>query len=395
MAAKNRISFPGTVLEIYNNTTIISISANELLTAYKRNILTVPDFQRDIQEDNVKLIRACIIKDNTWLYSQGNLTVGYLEMDNNQCTYFLVDGQHRLFALEYMHELGVTLENIRVIIACVKCKTENDIENLFSDKNKNSPVDYHYTYFEDTTIRSYIFQIKQFLLNNYKDAFKVKRDGAKSNHLHIDEFMQLFDVESIKEYIKNQPEDAKLVESLIYEIDAANQAAHDQLVTYGTSRQFYMKDPDYNRALKTNFYLPYKQVICKNCIFGRGEIIIELIEKHKKTKIPRSVAQELWSRHFGNSISGHCYCCTCKITNTTFVCGHVRAEAKGGLTHITNLKPVCNDCNSRMGTDDMEEYRARIVSMMDHAMQMAIVNAIEESLKNDPILNGQRNITTI
>ena len=39
-----------------------------------------------------------------------------------------------------------------------------------------------------------------------------------------------------------------------------------------------------------------------------------------------------------------------------FPCGHIIAEANGGLLKLDNLKPVCVSCNSSMGTQNMDEY---------------------------------------
>ncbi len=37
-------------------------------------------------------------------------------------------------------------------------------------------------------------------------------------------------------------------------------------------------------------------------------------------------------------------------------CGHIVADANGGKTILTNLKPLCRTCNLRMGTMNMYEY---------------------------------------
>ena len=56
-------------------------------------------------------------------------------------------------------------------------------------------------------------------------------------------------------------------------------------------------------------------------------------------------------------IKAHCLCCKANyITQHNFHCGHVVAEAKGGMLHVSNLRPICAVCNNSMGTTDMKEY---------------------------------------
>ena len=52
-----------------------------------------------------------------------------------------------------------------------------------------------------------------------------------------------------------------------------------------------------------------------------------------------------------------CMCCnSTDITQMSFNCGHIIAEANGGNTIVSNLKPICQNCNSSMGTKNMNEF---------------------------------------
>jgi ribosomal protein S27E len=47
-------------------------------------------------------------------------------------------------------------------------------------------------------------------------------------------------------------------------------------------------------------------------------------------------------------------CCkSTDISQMSFHCGHIIAEAKGGKTIVSNLKPICN---SSMGTTNMKDF---------------------------------------
>jgi 5-methylcytosine-specific restriction endonuclease McrA len=41
------------------------------------------------------------------------------------------------------------------------------------------------------------------------------------------------------------------------------------------------------------------------------------------------------------------------LTNS---CGHIISEFNGGELKLDNLMPICNSCNSSMGTKNMNEY---------------------------------------
>jgi len=40
----------------------------------------------------------------------------------------------------------------------------------------------------------------------------------------------------------------------------------------------------------------------------------------------------------------------------SFHCGHVIAEKNGGSIEIANLRPICQSCNSSMGTTNMDVF---------------------------------------
>ena len=41
--------------------------------------------------------------------------------------------------------------------------------------------------------------------------------------------------------------------------------------------------------------------------------------------------------------------------------GHVLAKRYGGLYTIDNLRPICSTCNIRMGTENLNDYKDRLV----------------------------------
>jgi hypothetical protein len=87
----------------------------------------------------------------------------------------------------------------------------------------------------------------------------------------------------------------------------------------------------------------------------------QLISKVKittKKSIPVTLKRKVWNKYIGEEIGkATCLCCKLStITQLSFHCGHIIAESKGGTLKMENLKPICQSCNSSMGTMDMDEY---------------------------------------
>lgn len=82
-------------------------------------------------------------------------------------------------------------------------------------------------------------------------------------------------------------------------------------------------------------------------------------KKKSKQKIPKAVRKAVWEKVFGTTVStGLCQCCfSTKITIWDFESCHIKAEACGGETTITNLIPGCGLCNRSAGKRDFHEFQ--------------------------------------
>jgi hypothetical protein len=80
--------------------------------------------------------------------------------------------------------------------------------------------------------------------------------------------------------------------------------------------------------------------------------------KPKKKSISSTIKKLVWNTNIGEEIGkAKCVCCkSTDITQMSFNCGHVISEHNGGETIVSNLKPICQNCNSSMGTKDMNEF---------------------------------------
>jgi hypothetical protein len=83
-----------------------------------------------------------------------------------------------------------------------------------------------------------------------------------------------------------------------------------------------------------------------------------LTNKNRKKSIPSTIKRLVWNEYIGEDIGKHkCYCCKLTdITQLSFHCGHVKSEKNGGKIDVSNLRPICQNCNSSMGSNNMDDF---------------------------------------
>jgi hypothetical protein len=84
----------------------------------------------------------------------------------------------------------------------------------------------------------------------------------------------------------------------------------------------------------------------------------EIKKTSKKQSISSTIKKLVWNMHIGEEIGkSKCLCCKVSyITQLSFHCGHIVAESKGGEMIVSNLRPICQNCNSSMGNKNMDEF---------------------------------------
>ena len=115
-------------------------------------------------------------------------------------------------------------------------------------------------------------------------------------------------------------------------------------------KDFINKIYDYD--LNFDFDKIYKFIIFNPIFIRKKE------NKYIKKSIPKSLRIKVWNTYIGEDIGKtKCLCCkTIDITQSIFECGHLLAEAKGGETSLSYLRPICSTCNKSMKTINMDDY---------------------------------------
>jgi hypothetical protein len=80
--------------------------------------------------------------------------------------------------------------------------------------------------------------------------------------------------------------------------------------------------------------------------------------RNKKQPISSTMKRMVWNINIGEEI-GKFKCLCCKVTDITqmsFHCGHIIPESRGGATIVSNMRPICQNCNLSMGSKNMDEF---------------------------------------
>lgn len=75
-------------------------------------------------------------------------------------------------------------------------------------------------------------------------------------------------------------------------------------------------------------------------------------------RLSSALRNAVWVQYNGlEHGTAKCYCCDLQtVSAQNFACGHVRSRALGGLDTLSNLRPVCVNCNSSMGKHHMYNW---------------------------------------
>jgi hypothetical protein len=82
------------------------------------------------------------------------------------------------------------------------------------------------------------------------------------------------------------------------------------------------------------------------------------MDKKYRIPIPLNIKKLVWNKYIGEEIGkAKCYCCRfTDIVQISFHCGHIVSNNNGGNTEVENLRPICQNCNSSIGSKNMNEF---------------------------------------
>lgn len=333
---------------------IEKINIKELLE-YK---VEIPNIQRIY--DNDKINEIINYQENYFKANKGFNFLGVIcinVLDNNGVKkYYLIDGQHRYYALIKLMEKGYC--DLDIFCEWVHIDSIEKLRENYQLINKNTAL----PEFTDDVDKDIVEESFLYFEKKYGKIFKT---GGKVNrpHLNKNNFQEAiaFIVDNLK--IESSMDVIEMIEGFNKNV---KNWKHDDFPKSNTITDNMIKLCD-----EIDFYLglfiykgePYGYDWVKDLIKVKTGKVVKnqpKDEKNKKVKIPINKRQEVWDRWIGNMSTSKCFCCRnneIKIAN--FEVGHVIAEANGGTLDVKNLRPICSACNTSMGTTHMEEYMGK------------------------------------
>ena len=352
---KTTYGLPGKDIGVSDKTCGLKIiSTPTLIECLNKGTIVIPDFQRELQQDKIEGIVSEFIKrhknNENYLIKHG-FTISLCKLGNKKELY-VIDGQHRLEAIKILCKDGYQPDVIVRIQLC------SDIEQMQYDfKLLNSNIPLIYTCFENDFISNTLFDLKNKLKLHYPLSFnRSKKDVSNSNRLHLDCFINLFDIELIKKM------DGKINSEILFEkLENLNSEIMNIFLKLDTNQHhFYINSNDNKVIEKNKYFLSLKNIYWINKFFDKNSEITLNPIKYKKSKIPKSLSKKIYDRDIGQrDYVGKCFVCQNEITRDNAHIGHIVPEYLGGDTNFDNLKAICSCCNLSMGTRNLFEYKEK------------------------------------
>lgn len=180
----------------------------------------------------------------------------------------------------------------------------------------------------------------------------LKNNSNNCNFITIKYLLEHFNVEIINKILNiYSKKNSKCIMNL-ETIEHMNEKFRNNFI----NNVSIMNNDELNLLLKESF-LGNNDNVIENKSNEIPNIVVK--KKYKKKSIPLALKKLVWNKYIGEEIGkAKCLCCgLTDISQISFNCGHIIAEVNGGNMCIDNLMPICQNCNSSMGSMNLLEFK--------------------------------------
>ncbi len=363
------------------------------------NLLRQPNCQCPIEEERIAGIQKDYLeRPDTWEFRK-DIIIGIIDDKK-----YIIDGQHRINAFANIWDdfksdntkqpnLNWDSENGDFVkMYYYNLKNMEALHNIFSIINRDSYKNKIWVDMEDSLIKinyqvlvdKFIEDIKNYILSfsnsehktiKYGYPFfcekisKAKDGGSKYTLMEFKN--KLIEINFFKR-IKNSNEAIDLLFEFNNDYCYFYSSETINVNKFNHADRPAIKNKFFCGVKKCNFleYIKYRLELIDNNKFNKEEKEKMKFnfyhihqqnknEKKKKKKIPKQLRNLVWDNQEPEKMNMICLCCNDKKLNCRsqeWHAGHIISEKKGGDTLVSNLTPICNDCNRFMGADNWDVY---------------------------------------
>lgn len=345
-----------------NGSFLVTVTFGETSKLIDDNILEDPLIQTSLDDDKVEEMIKTYIEHPSFFISKSIITIALCKKDKTT-KYYLIDGQHRINMAKKLYDNKD--ENSTLLFAFHTIKNDDEGELLFDSLNKDSFRNAKFVGFE-------IF--KKNKINDVKDLIKKKYDGIYLNKKSEKE--QLF---TVAEFIDN------LSEFGFFENDENKKFDKNEIIAKieKVHKNFFNKldylEKTRDKKEAENIFCK-KEIDCicdyKNVMFFKNNNFIQVLcgidteEYHDYKQVRKTwdkrKRNNVWKNEFGDIDDGICpiYKCGAKLyrnMNHGFHIGHIQSIKNKGRDDESNVRPICANCNMRMGDKNWHDYEDEII----------------------------------
>jgi hypothetical protein len=324
------------------------------------NLLT-PELQRTIDDEVVQ----DIVEYQTQRFQKYRsfLFTGVIVAAQIGARMFLVDGQHRLRA---MQRLYLSQPDYKIAVLIVSVNEQFSMQELFVMLNKSKPVpDY---IIETTTNLQQRAILDEFVLL-FKRDFKAFLSKSKHPHrpnINLDLLADAIHASSLLPMMSSGQDLYNYIRFLNVNkwsladpvnnfrcVEKVQDVLNAQVLYLGNVK-------DWKWGLQSKWVQEYRNQKLIPTVSAPSVTVSKEMPEHPRKRsrksIPKQLRHQVWQRQFGDSLKGTCPLCSEALEYTQFECGHIMSAANQGTDTATNLLAICGSCNKSMGAMNMHDY---------------------------------------